>query len=103
MQSKIVDARAEEAGERISGRFHDRLAFHVERSVQQDGNARNRIKLLEQSIKPFALELAHAAHLNMLRARARVRALWGLSGWRGNERIGIACPQVRIKADRLAH
>ena len=44
----------------------------------------------------------------------QTRALWGIaresilqgpgiSGWRGNERIGIACPQVRIKADRLAH
>ncbi len=62
MQSKIVDARAEEAGERISGRFHDRLAFHVERSVQQDGNARNRIKLLEQSIKPFVLVWSNGLH-----------------------------------------
>jgi hypothetical protein len=29
-------------------------------------------------------------HLHVIRyaPRARVRALWGLSGWRGNERIG---------------
>jgi hypothetical protein len=26
--------------------------------------------------------------LTRLFVRARVRALWGLSGWRGNERIG---------------
>jgi hypothetical protein len=26
--------------------------------------------------------------INRYAPRARVRALWGLSGWRGNERIG---------------
>src|SRR6266540_4586389 len=62
MQSEIVDARAEEARERIDGRLHDRLPLHVERSVQQDRNARNRIKFLEQSIKTFVLVLSNSLH-----------------------------------------
>src|SRR6266540_3251874 len=42
--------------------LHNRLPLHVERSVQQDRNARNRIKFLEQSIKTFVLVLSNSLH-----------------------------------------
>jgi hypothetical protein len=62
MQGEIVDPGAQETCESIGGRFHDRFPFHVERSVQQDGNACNRFKLLEQCIKTFILVLSNGLH-----------------------------------------
>src|SRR5438309_10397115 len=62
MQSKIIDARAEETRERVVRRFHDGLAFHVERSIQQHGNAGDRIKFLEQSTKTFVLVWPNGLH-----------------------------------------
>src|SRR6266545_122051 len=35
------------------------------------------------------------------RARARVRALWGLSGWRGNETEVLSFPSLKRRIDSL--
>jgi tetratricopeptide (TPR) repeat protein len=64
---------------------HNEAAEYWRRYLVNDGQsewaarARRSLKFCEMQ-----------ALLTVMASRARVRALWGLSGWRGNERIGLS-------------
>ena len=58
----MIDPRREETAHRVARRFHDRLALDVERRIDQHGNARQRVELLQQPIEHGIGRLAHGLH-----------------------------------------
>src|SRR5438874_8857932 len=62
MQGQIIDTCGKKACDSIVRRFDNGFPPHVERSVQQHGNARDSIKFLEQSVKTFILVLSNRLH-----------------------------------------
>jgi hypothetical protein len=53
MQNEIIDTGGQEAPDGVIGRFDDRFPLHIERGVQQHGNAGDRFEFREQRVQPL--------------------------------------------------
>jgi hypothetical protein len=54
MQNEIIDTGGQEAPDGVIGRFDDRFPLHIERGVQQHGNAGDRFEFREQRVQAMA-------------------------------------------------